>query len=31
MADYNYPDFVESTGYGTITGLCGVNCYHLQL
>ncbi len=23
-----YPDFVESTGYGTILGLCGVNCRH---
>jgi hypothetical protein len=23
-----YPDFVESTGYGTVTGLCGVNCRH---
>lgn len=26
MADY--PDFVESTGYGTGEGLCGWNCYH---
>lgn len=24
----NYPDFVESTGYGTVQGLCGANCYH---
>lgn len=23
-----YPDFVKTTGYGTITGLCGVNCRH---
>ena len=23
-----YPDFVSSTGYGTVTGLCGVNCRH---
>ncbi len=23
-----FPDFVESTGYGTVTGLCGANCYH---
>jgi len=23
-----YPDFVSSTGYGTITGLAGVNCRH---
>lgn len=23
-----YPEFVESTGYGTVTGLCGVNCRH---
>lgn len=23
-----YPDFVESTGYGTVSGLCGVNCRH---
>lgn len=26
MADY--PDFVTSTGYGTVEGLCGANCYH---
>jgi hypothetical protein len=23
-----YPDFVSSTGYGTVTGLLGVNCRH---
>lgn len=23
-----YPDFVKATGYGTVTGLCGVNCRH---
>lgn len=23
-----YPDFVEVTGYGTATGLCGINCRH---
>lgn len=23
-----YPDFVNETGYGTITGLCGINCRH---
>lgn len=23
-----YPDFVRSTGYGSIDGLCGVNCRH---
>lgn len=23
-----YPDFVAETGYGTVTGLCGVNCRH---
>ena len=23
-----YPDFVESTGYGTVSGLCGANCRH---
>lgn len=23
-----YPDFVEGTGYGTVTGLCGINCRH---
>ena len=26
--DKRFPDFVSSTGYGTITGLCGVNCRH---
>ena len=25
---YGYPDFVKSTGYGTVEGLCGANCYH---
>ena len=24
----NYPDFVTTTGYGDILGLCGVNCRH---
>lgn len=23
-----YPNFVESTGYGSVTGLCGANCRH---
>lgn len=23
-----YPDFRRSTGYGTVTGLCGANCRH---
>lgn len=23
-----YPPFAESTGYGTVTGLCGANCRH---
>ena len=23
-----YPDFEESTGYGTVSGLCGANCRH---
>lgn len=23
-----YPDFVSSTGYGTVVGLCGANCRH---
>ena len=23
-----YPSLVESTGYGTVTGLCGANCAH---
>ena len=26
--DLKYPDFVQSTGYGTVTGLCGANCRH---
>lgn len=26
--DKHFPDFKESTGYGTIEGLCGVNCRH---
>lgn len=26
MSEYN--DFIESTGYGTIGGLCGANCRH---
>lgn len=26
--DKRFPPFKESTGYGTITGLCGVNCRH---
>ena len=26
--DGKYPDFVESTGYGSVTGLCGANCRH---
>lgn len=26
--DPKYPDFVQSTGYGTVTGLCGANCRH---
>lgn len=26
--DKRYPPFVESTGYGTVTGLCGANCRH---
>ena len=26
--DPKYPDFVKSTGYGTVTGLCGANCCH---
>ena len=24
----HYPDFEAATGYGTLTGLCGVNCRH---
>lgn len=27
-ATREYPNFVESTGYGTAGGLCGVNCRH---
>ena len=23
-----YPDFISSTGYGTVSGLCGANCRH---
>ena len=23
-----YPSFIESTGYGSVTGLCGANCRH---
>lgn len=23
-----YPSLVDVTGYGTVTGLCGANCYH---
>lgn len=26
--DKRFTDFVSSTGYGTVTGLCGVNCRH---
>jgi hypothetical protein len=26
--DETYPDFIKSTGYGELLGLCGVNCYH---
>lgn len=26
--DHTFPDFYYSTGYGDITGLCGVNCRH---
>ncbi len=26
--DYNYPDFVETCGYGNILGICGINCRH---
>lgn len=26
--DERLPDFVSTTGYGTVTGLCGVNCRH---
>ena len=24
----DYPDLVQATGYGTVTGLCGANCRH---
>ena len=24
--DSKYPDFIESTGYGKVDGLCGINC-----
>lgn len=27
-ASKEYPDFIKSTGYGTVTGLKGVNCTH---
>lgn len=27
-ANRQFPDFYTSTGYGTITGLCGINCRH---
>lgn len=27
-ATKEYPDFIKSTGYGTVEGLCGANCYH---
>ena len=26
--DKKYPDFVKSTDYGSVTGLCGANCRH---
>lgn len=26
--DDRYPDFYEITGYGTVEGLCGINCRH---
>ena len=26
--DKRFPDFKATTGYGTVTGLCGVNCRH---
>ena len=25
---YDYPDFMESCGYGKIQGICGINCRH---
>lgn len=27
-ANPKYPDFLTTTGYGTVTGLCGINCRH---
>jgi hypothetical protein len=27
-ADADYPNFYDATGYGEVTGLCGVNCRH---
>lgn len=27
-ATERYPDLVQETGYGTVTGLCGANCRH---
>lgn len=27
-SDPRYPDLVQATGYGTVTGLCGANCRH---
>jgi len=24
----NYPDFIKTTGYGDVAGLCGANCRH---
>lgn len=26
--DYDYPDFVETCGYGQMLGICGINCRH---
>jgi hypothetical protein len=26
-----YPDLVQATGYGTVTGLCGANCRHSMI
>lgn len=28
MIRNKYPDFIESTGYGDVQGLCGANCRH---
>jgi len=28
LTRHDYPDFYDSTGYGTGGGLCGWNCYH---